>query len=160
LDAVRQTFDVASLVHPWTDNTGLPGFVLHNTNNQSLAQWTSRIALVASVLFLWQMRKLPTTALFALSVLLMCVSQGISWNMYYGVTMVALLSLRDLHPSRTYWAAAAIGYVITTGILLHATYFLFGLSRGMPITIGLLTTTAIYAAVALQSPANRNLAHP
>jgi hypothetical protein len=144
VDAVRQTLDIASHVHPWSDNTGLPGSVLRATDSQTIAQWTSRVALTGSVAVIWWLRKKPVAPLFAFAALLMCLSQGISWNMYYGVALMAALALRPPPSIPAVWLTAAVSYVLACGFLLMSTYRLFGLPRGVPITIGLVMLTVTF----------------
>lgn len=140
--AVRQVIDISSFVHPWSDNQGLPGTVRRLTYSQTWAEWTTRIAMATSVFILWRMRKHDATHLFALAILLMCLSQGISWNMYFGVTLVALLSLRDLNARRMTWAIMLASFIITNGNSgTEAGEFAF-MPRGYIQTIGLIVMTA------------------
>ena len=141
--AIRQTIDISSYVHPWSDNDGLPGSVLRATGNQELAQWTSRIAMLAAAVGLWRLRQLPLPNLMAIAILFMHLAQGISWNTQYGVTLVALIAVSTLPGSGTTLIILAGAYVVTNGVLQHPPYALFGLPRGFPVTIGLVALTAI-----------------
>jgi hypothetical protein len=157
MDAIRQTLDIASFVHPWSDNAGIPGTVLRATDDQTLAQWTGRIAMGLSVVLVWGLRRRPLPILFALTTLLMCLSQGISWNMYYGVILVGVLAIRPLDVRPVFWASLAVSYFLACGFLLMSTYRLFDLPRGMPITIGLACFAALQlAAVVTKKPATSN----
>jgi hypothetical protein len=144
--ALRQAADVASYVHPWSDNDGLPGSMLRATDSQTLAEWTTRLCMIAATFVVWRYRRLDMSVLFPLAAMVMTLAQGISWNMYYGITLLPLLALRSLDASRLTWVYMAVGYFMANGILLHPTYHLFGLPRGVPLTIGLVIMTATLLA--------------
>ncbi|HUR20828.1 MAG TPA: glycosyltransferase family 87 protein [Vicinamibacterales bacterium] len=141
--ALDQAARISSYVHPWSDNDGLPGSVLRATGNQELAQWTTRLAMLAAGLGLWKLRALPLASLMAVAILFMHLAQGISWNTQYGVTLVALISVAALPRSGTSVILLGAAYLVTNGVLQHATYGLYGLPRGVPITIGLVLLAII-----------------
>lgn len=115
-DAIRRTLGISSFVHPWIHNVGLPGFVLHTTDNQTLAQWTSRALLVASSLFIFALRKRTSTdSLFAMALLLLALSQSISWITYFGVTMAAAICIVRSKRGPITYISVAIAYLMANG---------------------------------------------
>jgi hypothetical protein len=145
--AVEQTLDIASYVHPWTENNGIPGAVLHLSHDQELARWTSRLALIASALLVWRLRGRCTPyALFAVAALLMTLSQSISWHLYFGLTMLAILTLRHLRPTKFTWVVAGVSYALINTIAGAEMRFLPRSEIGLPATFGLIVMTLLVLA--------------
>jgi hypothetical protein len=149
--AIEQTLDVASFVHPWTENNGIPGALLHLTGNQELAKWVSRFAVLGSAVAVWMLRERVTTpSLFAVAAVLMTMSQSISWHLYFGIALLALLALRDLRPSRSTWFIMLSGYVLTNGIIGLDLHVLPRSDIGLPATFGLVVLCAALVAQVAQ----------
>jgi hypothetical protein len=90
----------------------------------------------------------------------MTLAQGISWHMYYGISLMALLAGRDMTMNRISWTALGVGYFLTNSVVGFSTKLFPGDDTGIPATCGLILMAATLLTQVRIRPVDENVGPP
>lgn len=97
------------------ENAGLPALVKYYATSTLLAKIAGCTTLAIGAVVLWARRHNATETLFGVALMFAVLGSQYSWQMYFAVSILGLLSYRDFRPSRRQIAAASIAGVLSLG---------------------------------------------
>src|SRR5437763_1817571 len=95
VQAARFSAHLSGQVDSWIHNQSVPGLIVRATRDQTTARWVSRGLVVAFAALLIARPRRNIRLTFALAVAAMLLSQPISWEFYFPLTIVMVMALAE-----------------------------------------------------------------